>query len=93
MWITFIVLHMLMMMLFKPISSLLKSLRLQFPVIWSKGKDPVNKLNWGDFVQGNFVHPILSFQFRAGKFCAHNEITCTGDFVQGNYVYKMKFCA
>ena len=46
------------------------------------------KMNWGDFVQGNFVHPIFSFQFRAGKFRAHNKITCTGNFVHGNYVHE-----
>ena len=43
MWITFTVSDMLITMLFNPISSILKSLRLQFLVIWSKGKDPVNK--------------------------------------------------
>ena len=52
----------------------------------------------GDFVHGNFVHTILSFQFCAwnfvhGKFCAQ-EILCKmrnlvhGNFVHGNFVHK-----
>ena len=50
-----------------------------------KGHTAVKGYHYGDkrgnhpnFVHGNFVHPILSFQFRAWKFRAHNEITCTG---------------
>ena len=52
----------------------------------------------GDFVHGNFVHPISSFQFCAcnfvpGSSCAQ-EILCTminlvpGNFVHGNFVHK-----
>ena len=68
----------------------------QFEVIFITSVDKqiaILQTNWGDFVQGNFVHPILSFQFRAGKFRAHNEITCTGNFVHGNYVHEMKLRA
>ena len=37
----------------------------------------------GDFVHGNFVHPLLCTKI---LFCAQ-EITCTGDFVHGNFVH------
>ena len=41
--ITYTVSGMVILTLFKPITSLLKSLTLQFLAIWNKDKDPANK--------------------------------------------------